>query len=161
MSDYKIYKEVGKALSENTFDWEEAEGGWPDVNWLIVNYLLRNYDDFTRHKMADGFVAQVKNCLAFSIDYSEQVLGVKIYRGYTDGGQGKRLAFITPDPDYKEAKEKDYSRIWRGVERKIVKAKTDVERRLPGVGKERLISDTHSLLDRGSRLIHRQRLLSL
>jgi len=147
-----IYKEVGRALAENTFDWEEAEGGWPDVNWLIANHLLRNHDEFSRHRLRDGMVAQIKNCISFAISYAEETLGQKIYRGYVDGGHGKRLAFVTPDPTYKKAKEQDYQRIWRGVERVVMKAKTDVARRLPDIGRERLINDSRNLLTDQSRL---------
>ena len=141
-----IYKEVGKALSEETFDWVEADGGWPDVNWLIANYLLSEYDEFSKHRMRDGMVGQIKNCIAFAIGFSEETLGVKIYRGYTDGGNGKKLAFITPDPEYKRAKDQDYLRMMRNCERIIVKSKTDVERRFPeGTGKL-FISDIRKII---------------
>lgn len=31
-----FFKDVAKAIVENTFDYEEADGGWPDINWLII-----------------------------------------------------------------------------------------------------------------------------
>lgn len=116
----EFFKEVAKAISQNTFDYEEAVGGYPDINWLIVEHMLKDYDAFSRHRLMDGMVGKVKRCLAFSIDHAENVLGVKIYLGYTLSGEGKKLAFITPDPVYKDAKEQNYARIMRGVERKLI-----------------------------------------
>lgn len=143
-----FFKEVANAISQNTFDYEEAIGGYPDINWLIVEYMLEGYDKFTRHRMMDSMVGKVKQCLAISIDHAENVLGVKIYRGYTLGGVGKKLAFITPDPVYKDAKEQDYARIMRGVERKLLKAHDDVERRLPEFNEGRFIADSRTLIRR-------------
>jgi hypothetical protein len=142
-----IYKQVAVALAENTFDIIEAEGGFPNISWLIARHLLRDYDEFIRHKSIDGMVAQVSNCIDKAIDYCENTLGVKIYRGYTKGGKGKLLEFITPDPNYKAAKEQDFQRMWRGVERKVTKAKHDVVKRHPEIGLDRLLTEGRLLMD--------------
>lgn len=126
-----FFKIVAEAISKDTFDYEEADGGWPDISWLIANHILSDYDEFSKHKLIDSMVGRIKQCLPHSIDYSEHDLNVKIYRGYTADGVGRKLAFITPDPAYKNSKDKDYERIMRGLGTKIVKAQGDVERRLP------------------------------
>lgn len=126
-----FFKEVAKAISQNTFDYEEAEGGWPDISWLIANHLLNEFDEFSKHKLRDSMVGRIKQCLPHSIDYCEHDLGVKIYRGYTADGVGRKLAFITPEPAYKNSKDKDYERIMKGLGTKIAKAQGDVVRRLP------------------------------
>lgn len=141
-----FFKEVAKAISQNTFDFEEADGGWPDINWLIANYMLKDCDEFNKHRLRDSMVGKIKQCLAFAIDHAENVLLIKIYRGYTLDGVGKKLAFITPDPAYKDAKEQDYVRIMRGVGRKLMKAQGDVERRMPEYIENRFIEDTHNIL---------------
>ena len=142
-----IYKQVAELLAKQTFDLDESDGGWPDVNWLIANELLRDYDDFIRHKSIDGMVAQIKNCLCHSIDYCENTLRVNLFRGNTEAGKGKRIAFITPDPEYKRAKEQDYQRMWRRLERQIIKSTRDVERRLPEIGAQRLIEEGRLLME--------------
>lgn len=141
-----FFKEVAKAISQNTFDFEEADGGWPDINWLIANYMLKDCDEFNKHRLRDSMIGKIKQCLAFAIDHAENVLLIKIYRGYTLDGVGKKLAFITPDPAYKDAKEQDYVRIMRGVGRKLMKAQGDVERRMPEYIENRFIEDTHNIL---------------
>ena len=142
-----VYKQVADLLAKQTFDIIESDGGWPDVNWLIANELLRDYDDFIRHKSIDGLVAQIKNCLGHSIDFCENTLRVNLYRGNTDGGKGKRLEFITPNPEYKRAKEQDYQRMKRGLERKILKCTRDVARRLPEIGAQQLVEEGRLLME--------------
>lgn len=141
MEKLPIYKKIGNALVSNTFDLRETDKGWPNINYMIADYLLKDDNDYLRLLQLKELALQVGQNMAFGIDYAESVHGVKIYRGYMKDGKGKMIAFITPDAQYMNAKEKDFSRIFKGAENKYNKSINDVNRRFPEVGADKFQID--------------------
>ena len=92
---------------EKTFDMKMDVEGYPTIQWLIAASMLEEYPRFEQFRLLASYVTQVKNSLKGALDYLEEQ-GVPTYRSVPMNE--KKISFITTDPSYDEAKEKDYKR---------------------------------------------------
>lgn len=139
-----FYKRVGRAIKEKeTFDWSEEGGGWPSIKWVIANYMLRDYSEWERHRLIDSYVGQMD--LYKSIDWLESQ-GMAIYRHRVRGGKGRNLEFITTNAQYKQAKIKEYERLWKQWDDVTDKVKYSLRKRLPGSKTVKFLTDAQEKL---------------
>lgn len=141
MGKLPIYQRIGNALANNTFDLITNTEEWPNINYVIADFLLKDESGYSRLQQLPALAKRVGQNLAWGIDYAENQLGTKIYRGYMNEGTGKLLAFITPNAKYRDAQERDYARIFKGTEAKYNKSLSDIEKRYPEDGVERFQLD--------------------
>ena len=140
-----FYKRVGRAIRENeVFDWSEDTGNWPNIKWVVASYMLQDRTEWEKHKLLDSYVGQMD--LYKSIDWLEQQ-GVSVFRSKTDGGKGRNLEYITINPAYKQAKVKEYQRLWKHWEMNTNRVKHDIEKRLPSGKTTKFITDGHEVLN--------------
>lgn len=103
-----FYKRLGDHVEQQvTFDMKGDTEGYPTIHWLIARTLLRDYTEFERYQLLGSYVANVKTNLNHAINYLEEK-GINIYKSIPKGK--KSIEFITIDPDYRDARARDYHR---------------------------------------------------
>ena len=125
MEKTPFYKQVASSI-QNTFDLKTDTGGFPNIHWLIGKEMLKNESDFYQQKYLSMTVKKIKTCLHHAIRY----LGGKGISIYTYiPSKGKKIIFLTNDPEYKKAKEKDYIRSARKVTQQVNSFGTNIKLR--------------------------------
>ena len=142
-----FFRKAAEALQGAvTFDWSITEEGWPNIRWVWCSYMLRDRTEWERYTLLSSYVKQLN--VYQVIDYLEGK-GIPVYRAKTNGGKGRNLEYITLDPNYNEAKEREYERIWKVWENTTRKAKDSLQKRLPGGHTIRFVCNGHEALGDG------------
>ena len=90
-----------------TFDMESDSEGYPTIHWLIARSMLADFKEYDRMMLLASYAKQVKNSLQGAFDILES-LGINHYRSIETGK--KNIRYITVNPDYRDAKNRDYKR---------------------------------------------------
>jgi hypothetical protein len=107
------YIVIGDALDETiTFDLDEDTGGWTTIHHVIAKHLLSDHNEMDTHVLMDSYVGMIKRNLYQAKDYVETSLKKPVYISKLDG---KNIRCITLDPEYKHAKDRNYSRICKNI----------------------------------------------
>lgn len=112
-----FYILLGETLLEDDFDLDQDTGGWTTVHELIAKYLLRDYNDRETHILMDSHVGMVKRNFYQAKDYVESVLKKPVY--LIKEPNGKNIKCVTTNPDYHNAKERNYDRIRKNVRNSV------------------------------------------
>ena len=108
-----FYIILGETLTEVTFDLDKDTGGWTTVHELIAIHLLKEYNDRERHILMDSHVGMVKRNFYQGKDYVETILKKPVY--LIKEPRGKNIKCVTTDPDYHNAKERNFNRIRKNI----------------------------------------------
>lgn len=111
------YQGIGNVLEGGTFDLKYDTGKYPTVHWLMALEMLKDYPEYEKYVNLDRYVAKIKINLQAAIDYLADQ-GIIVYRVVTEGS--KAIEYITTDPDYRDAKKKNYDRMLNRVKRNVV-----------------------------------------
>lgn len=104
------YKVIANAIMEGkTFDVTENELGATKVSQLIADKILENEPLFSKVQNLPHYVGIADRNLSYAIYYLQEVLGTTVYR--SKNGDSRNLEYLTIDPTYRDAKDKEIERI--------------------------------------------------
>jgi hypothetical protein len=81
---------------------------YPNIHWVIASYMLRKLPEYERTLIIKQTAEKVSRNLESTIEFARAVRGVPIYKCKKRGE--KHIFCITTDPEYRDAKERDYRR---------------------------------------------------
>lgn len=103
-----FYKRLGDHIEQQiTFDMKGDTEGYPTIHWIIARTLLADYTEFERYQLLGSYVANVKTNLNHAIAYLEDK-GIYVFKSIPKGK--KNIEFLTIDPEYRDAKARDWHR---------------------------------------------------
>ena len=106
--DVPFYVELAQHISEKeTFSLLNNEGQYPTIHWVIARSMLEDFSEFDRHQLLTHKAGQVKRSLEAAINYLQDN-NIVVYKSI--GANKRNIEFVTTDPDYKHARDKDFRR---------------------------------------------------
>jgi len=141
-----MFKKIAQAIKEmKTINCDLDEHGYPNIHWVIADFMLRDLSDYDKHIRLSGYVAQVKNLLNKSLSYLEDK-GCKTFVVVPDGR--RNIACITIDEDDARLVKEDERRCKNYAKKYLSGALRQLEHKHP-IAYEQLLHAQRALPELG------------